>query len=105
MAPKPSKDSARAVQQRLQEKGIVDVSSWGDWSAGDKCGIEGEAGVYHIQGFRLFAPKLPDLVIVVGGPVNGTDQVREYRTFIASRLTTKIIKRARKSAPEQEESE
>ena len=86
----------------MAERGIIESDAWSVWSAGDRVGIVGEAGVFKIMSFRD-ADTDYTTVSVVGGPVWGQEQTKEWRTFAANRLTTKIVKRARKMAPEEEE--
>ena len=106
MAPKANAKSARAVRERFAERGIETFHSWSDdrfvWEVGDVCGVEGEAGVFKIMGFHREAPDRC-VASLVGGPVWGQEQTREFRSFDPKRLTTKIIKRARKFTPEEEE--
>ena len=93
MAPKPTAASAEAVQNQMKRRGVAEVDTWGTWERGQTVGIEGEAGKFKIMGFRLGSSG--DLVTVVGGPVWGPNNVNEFRSFDAARLTTKIVKRAR----------
>lgn len=99
--PKPNAASARAVQEQMAQFGVEETDRWGVWSRGDQCGIVNEAGVFKVMGFRSRGDSTT--VTVVGGPVLGQKSTREFRSFEACRLTTKIVKRGTKMPIEQEE--
>ena len=84
----------------MAERGVIESDAWSVWSAGDRVGIVGEAGVFKIMSFRD-ADTDYTTVSVVGGPVWGQEQTKEWRTFAASRLTTKIVQRGKKRINEE----
>jgi hypothetical protein len=107
MAPKATAASAKAVQEQLAARGER-FNSWSDdknvWEVGDTCGVEGEAGVFKIVGFKMEA--LDRCVAsLVGGPVWGQEQTREWRSFDPKRLSTKILKQGKRKSIEEESDE
>ena len=96
--PKANAASARAVQEQMEERGVIYSPTWGEWSFGDVVGVEGEAGIFTVMGFRN------DEASLVGGPVYGQEQTREWRSFPAALLTKKVLKQGkRRPVPEIEE--
>lgn len=97
--PKASAASAQAVAAQMERMGVREIDSWGEWSAGDRCGIVGTAGEFRIIGFRDDGSS----VSVVGGPVLGQKRTWECRSFAPEKLTTKILKRATNASVESDE--
>lgn len=81
-----------AVEAQLEAHGIYNEPFYDTWEKGDVCGIEGEAGIFVFQSVRVNANGDPLHVNVVGGPVWGQKQTREWRSFAVDRLTTKQAK-------------
>lgn len=101
MSPKADAKSAAAVEAQMMAMGIIKIYEWNGWKAGDRCGIKDVAGEFVIESFRLIDDVLSH-VTVIGGPVSGQAQTKEFRSFPPDWLTTKILKRNVKKDSEDE---
>ena len=97
--PRQWRQAEDAVRRQQASRGIVEVDHWGDWRRGDVCGIIGQSGVFVFMSVRVDADGNPKHVNVVGGPVWGQEQTKEWRAFDVDRLTKKVSKRGKKTAP------
>ena len=86
--------AAAAVRRQMEERGIVEVESFGGWKKGDLVSVRGESGVFTFLSVRLLSNGEPSHVNVWGGP----SKQEMLRSFPVERLEkfTSIKRRRRK---------